>query len=173
MQLHSRGDVSASEASTRPSSPVELAPATSAASEAEVATASSLEPGDHGISAGDDHAPAERCPDGVWEAMVKKFPDLDKAWKSKESGGEQLQIRATDSLVDELLIAFLPLVKIQVAQLCFSLLPLLRCAVRTSLQALCLSLLRMHSCFDGALDCRPCGGSASRRQEHLISDTTW
>ena len=99
VQLHSRGDVSASEASTRPSSPVELAPATSAASEAEVAKASSLESGDHGISAGDDHAAAERCPDGVCEAMVNKFPDLDQAWKSKESGGEQLQIRATDSLV--------------------------------------------------------------------------
>lgn len=166
MQLHSRGDVSASEASTRQSSPAELAPATSAAPEAEVATVSSLEPGDHGISAGDDHAPAERCPDGVWEAMVKKFPDLDKAWKSKESGGEQLQIRATDSLVDELLKAFLPLVKIQVAQLCFSLLPLLRWA------ALRLTFLRMHSCFESALNCRPCGRPTRRWQEQLISNTT-
>ena len=77
--------------------------------------------------------------------MVKKFPDLDTAWKSRESDGEQLQIRATDSLVDELLKASLPLVKIQVAQLCFSLLPLLRWA------ALRLTFLRMHSCFKSAL----------------------
>ena len=132
VQLHSRGDVSASAASTRPSSPAELAPATSAAPEAEVATASSLEPGDHGISAGDDHTAAERCPDGVWEAIVKKFPDLDKAWKSKESGGEQLQIRATDSLVDEY-FSLLPL-------LYFSLLPLLRCA--------CLSCACIPKCLE-------------------------